>query len=1061
MNTIYNISKKTLLLVTALLLSFGAAAQKQSKVVVSGTVTDETGVPMIGAGVMQQGTTNGVVTDFDGKYTIEVTSTSVLVFSYISYKTVEMPVAGKTTIDVQLLPDNNILDEVVVIGYGTMKRSDLTGSVASVNDKALKDFRTGSVVEALGGKVAGVNITSADGTPGAGFDVKIRGVGSVNGDTSPLYIVDGFEVDNIDYLANQDIKSIDFLKDASAAAIYGARAANGVVLVTTKSGAEGRPQVTYNGSASYRILSRKLETLSLYEFVDLQMEVNATKNDGRYFKEGTDKNGVPYRFQTMEDYLTTDSGIDWQDEAFKPTWSQNHEVSLRGGTKDSQYIVSYTYFDENGIFQGTGNAKHAARAKFNQRITKWLKMDMTVSYTNTYRRSGGSGGTTLVNLLRYRPTGGLNFSDEELRYSTYAPGEEAESNFDSSNNNPILQAESVKDDRKSEQWIANAALTATIIKGLTFKTQATFNNNYQRRDIFYSETSSQAYRNNKMPYGSSQTTKALKWSNSNTLTYDKTFRKNHKLNAILGHEITVDKSEFLYGQAKNFSITDFTNDNLGIATVPSAVNSGKTEKMRLSFFARAFYSYADRYMLTATVRADASTVFSPKNKWGVFPSFAGAWTISNEKFMKNATWISLLKLRAGWGQVGNDRISSFLSMNMYSNSHYGVGTDRYTVLTPKQIANQDLRWEGSTTTNIGVDFNVLDSRINLTVDAFIRDTKDLLMAQDLSYVTGFDVQWQNIGKVRNKGIEITLNTINFNKRNFFWSTDFNISFIKNTLLQLQSGADYKMDNTGFNSNFSASDYISYVGSSLGNMYGYVFDGVYQESDFNVAPHYNAEKGKMENKYVLKDGVVDISDHAGEDVVPGFVKYKDISGPDGVPDGIITTHDRTVIGNGQPDFYGGITNTFQFYGVDLSFMFQFNYGNDVYNATRMFSTQSKAERYNSLAEVAGRWKPSHATNAVPSATGYVQSELYSRFIEDGSFLRLKNLTLGYTFPEKWTRKIYVTKLRLYATASNLFCITRYSGYDPEVSMRTSPLMPSFDWNSYPKARVFTFGVEIQF
>lgn len=407
----------------------------------------------------------------------------------------------------------------------------------------------------------------------------------------------------------------------------------------------------------------------------------------------------------------------------------------------------------------------------------------------------------------------------------------------------------------------------------------------------------------------------------------------------------------------------------------------------------------------------------------------------------------MLKIRAGWGQVGNDRISNFLSMDLYDDSRYGIGTSTTTVLTPKQISNQNLRWEGSTTTNVGVDFNVLDSRLNLSVDGFIKDTRDLLMAQDLAHVTGFDTQWQNIGKIRNKGIEITLNSVNFNKRNFYWSTDFNISFIENTLLALQSGSTYKQDATNFNSNFSAYDYISYVGSSLGDMYGYVFDGVYQYSDFNVSPGGGLE---------LKPGVTDISEHAGKTVEPGFVKYKDIDG-----DGIITTADRTVIGNGQADWYGGITNTFQFYGVDLSFMFQFSYGNEVYNATRMFSTQSRAERYNQLAEVADRWTPTNASNRVPSAEGYIQSELYSRFIEDGSYLRLKNLTVGYTFPEKLTRKIFVKKLRIYATGANLFCLTKYSGYDPEVNMKSSPLMPSFDWSSYPKSRVFTMGLEIQF
>ena len=451
-------------------------------------------------------------------------------------------------------------------------------------------------------------------------------------------------------------------------------------------------------------------------------------------------------------------------------------------------------------------------------------------------------------------------------------------------------------------------------------------------------------------------------------------------------------------------------------------------------------------MISATMRADGSSVFSAKNKWGYFPSFSAAWRVSEEAFMKNLKAISNLKLRLGWGTVGNDRITNYLSLDLYSSSKYGVGQTQTTVLASKQLPNKNLKWEGSTTTNVGIDLGLFENRVNLTADFFVKNTKDLLLAQKLAYVSGFSSQWQNIGKIQNKGIELKLNTTNIQSRDFLWQTDFNISFIKNTLKSLQDGTSYIQSATSFNSNFSGNDYISVVGSALGDMYGYVFDGVYQTSDFNVLPD-----GTMQ----LKPGVTDISTHAGK-VEPGMVKYKDITG-----DGKITTDDRTSIGNGQPDWYGGITNTFNWKGVDFSFMFQFSYGNDVYNATRMFNTQSQDERSNQLAEVADRWTTTHASNLVPSAKGYIKYELYSRFIEDGSYLRLKNVTLGYTLPTKWTKKIYINRLRLYGTAQNLFCLTKYSGYDPEVNMKNSPLMPGFDWGAYPKSRVFTFGVEVQF
>lgn len=1032
---------------TLLLMVFMMPVYAQEKIVVKGTVLDETGVPMIGAGVTEDGTTNGVVTNLDGEYAITVSPEAVLTFRYIGYADLSVAVEGRRAVDVTLQPDNDVLDEVVVIGYGTMKKSDLTGSVSSVSSKSLENFKTGSVIEALGGQVAGVSITAADGTPGAGYDIKIRGVGTVNGESSPLYIVDGFEVDDISVIANQDIHSVDFLKDASASAIYGARAANGVVLVTTKSGREGRPQITYNGSASYRVLSNKLELLSPYDFVALQMEVNPTKYADTYFKSGNDEDGNPYKYQTLEDYRNLDSSeyVDWQDEAFRPTWSQNHEVSVRGGTKDSQYTVSFSHFDENGIFTNSGFTKNNARVKIQQKIFKWLTFTGSLNYTNSRRTGIGTGGGQLANLLTYRPVGGLKVSAYELRHLMYDPTAQAESNFDSNKINPIVQAESVDDIREQEQWIGNAALSVQLAKGLTFKTSGTYNVNNQRRDLFYYETSSQAYRAGGV-YGQSTMTKALRWQNSNTLNYKRTFAKKHSVDAVLGHEVSYSGTEALVGQAKDFPFGDLGSDNLGLGATPSLVETSKAESTRLSFFARGFYSYDDRYMVTATFRADASTVFSKANKWGFFPSFAASWNIGNEPWLEDAEWLSALKLRAGWGTVGNDRITNYLSMDLYTDSKYGVGTTQTTVLTPKQLANSNLKWEGSTTTNVGLDLGFFDSRLNITADAFIKDTKDLLLAQNLSYVTGFQSQWQNIGKIRNKGIEVSLNSVNFNKRNFFWSTDFNLSFIRNTLVALQDGTDYMMSRSGFNSNFTEYDYIAYVGSAMGDMYGYVFDGVYQSSDFNMLPD-----GTMQ----LKPGVTDLSPR-GTSPAPGVVKYKDING-----DGKITTEDRTTIGNGYPDFYGGLTNSFQFYGVDFSFMFQFSLGNDVYNATRMYITQSRTERTNQLAEVADRWMALNASTKVPAATGYIPYDIYSRFIEDGSYLRLKNVTLGYTLPENLTRNIYVSRLRLYVTAQNLFCLTGYSGYDPEVNTLSSPLMPGFDWGAYPKSKVFTFGVELQF
>lgn len=1024
-------------------------AQKRNEINVKGVVYDETDLPTIGVTIQVKGQTRGVVTDFDGNFEISVSRNDVLVISYIGYETQEIPVQGRTSLEIKLVPDDLLLDELVVVGYGSMRRSDLTGSVSSVGAKSVEGFKTSSVVGALGGQVAGVQITQADGTPGSGFDIKIRGVGTLTGDASPLFIVDGFEVSNIDYLANSDIESIDILKDASASSIYGARAANGVVLVTTKSGREGVAKVSYNGSATYREISKKFELLTPYEFVQLQLELNPNKYGGTYFQEGLDSDGNPYRYQHLDDYRA-EPGVDWQEEAFRPTWSQNHDLSVTGGTDRSKYSASFSVYDETGIFKNSNFSKYTGRLRLNHKLTDAITFNGTFNYANTAHQgigTSGTGGTlnVLSNLLAARNTGGLRVTNEELLNSVFDPLELSE-NPTFSQINPIKQAEAVKNDRNLEMWGVNGSVNFRLMKGLDFKTSAAYTTTNSRRDVFYGENSSQAYRSGGV-YGSSQFTKDLRWGNTNTLTYKQKLNKKVSYDMLLGQEVTYRSSEFLYGQASDFPFDNLGNDNLALGATPSRVQTSKNEKMLLSFFARANINYTERYLLTATIRADGSTVFSNKNKWGYFPSFAAAWRVSEEAFMKDVDFLSNLKLRLGWGVVGNDRIANYLSMDLYTDSKYGVGNKLVTVMNPKQLANKNLKWEGSSTANIGLDLGFFDSRLNMTLDYFVKNTKDLLLAQDLPYITGFSSQWQNIGKIQNKGIEINVNTVNITNRKFTWTTDFNISFIDNILKSLQSGASTMYAASSFNSNFSNYDYIAKVGHSIGQMYGYVFDGVYQSSDFELTP---------DGKRRLKPGVVDISSHSGKPVEPGMVKYKDVDG-----DGVISTDDRTSIGNGLPKFFGGMTNTFQIQNFDLSVLLQFTYGNDLYNATRMFNTQSQRERANQLKEVADRWTPTNASNSVPSANGYVRYELYSRFVEDGSFLKLKYVTLGYTVPIKGSTRKLVDNVRVYTTAQNLLTLTRYKGSDPEVNMKNSPLMPGFDWGAYPMSRVITAGLQIQF
>lgn len=1030
--------------ILALMMTISLFAQNA----IRGVVIDETDTPLIGATVMVKGTSSGVVTDLDGNFNITAAKGAILSISYIGYKNQEIKIQDQKSLNIKLLPDNTTLDEVIVVGYGSMKRSDLTGSVSSVSSKSVEGFKTSSVVEALGGQVAGVQITQADGSPGAGFSINVRGIGTMTGDSSPLYIVDGFQVDDISYLANNDIESIEVLKDASSSAIYGARAANGVVMVTTKSGKSGRPVIAYNGSASYREISKTLDLLTPYDFAKLQMEINPAKFATTYYKPGNDDNGNPYRYQTLDDYIGV-QGVDWQNETFRPTWSQDHNLSVNGGNESTKYSISLSRYDENGIFNNSGFDKTTGKFRINQKVSKSVSFDATVNYANTNKKGLGTSGDSgrfnmLAQILSARPTGGLALTNEELLAAAIDPLE-LESGESLAQVNPIIQTESVTNTKRSEIWSGNLSVTWEIMKGLTFKTAGTYNTTNTRTNIFYRNGSKEAYRNGQKPYGQTQMGRDLRWSNNNTLTWKNKIKK-HQYDLMVGQEMSFKGTEYLLGQAKDFPFDNLGNDNLGIGATPSKVATSYSDQMLVSFFARGNYSYNNRYLLTATIRADGSTVFSNNHKWGYFPSFSAAWRVSEEAFMQDLSAVSNLKLRLGWGTVGNDRISNYLSMDLYEQSKYGVGSSTMTVLTPKQIKNENLKWEGSTTLNLGVDLGMLDNRLNLTADFFVKNTKDLLLAQSLAHVTGFSSQWQNIGKIQNKGIELSLNSINFSNRNFSWQTDFNISFIRNTLKSLQSGVSSMYSRSGFNSEFTDNDYIATVGSSLGLIYGYEFDGVYQSSDFNTTP---------DGRLMLKEGITNNLRYGT--VVPGVVKYKDQNG-----DGVITTDDRTVIGNAVPKWFGGITNTFNYKGIDLSVMLQFNYGNDVYNATRLYSTQSQNERINQLAEVADRWTPTNASNSVPSAKGYVKNELYSRFIEDGSFLRLKNLTMGYTLPSQWIKKASISKLRVYASAQNLFCLTGYSGYDPEVSTAgNSPMTPGLDWGAYPKSRVITFGLDIQF
>ena len=581
-NLIKSISIRGWITLLALIITVSVHAQEST---LKGVIVDETNTPLIGATIQVKGGSTGAITDFDGNFTLKVKKGATISISYIGYKTQELKFNGQGSINIKMVPDNQALDEVVVVGYGAMKRSDLTGSVASVAAKDIEGFQTSSVAGALGGQIAGVQITSTDGTPGAGFNINIRGVGSLTGDSSPLYIVDGFQVDDIDHLSNSDIESIEVLKDASSSAIYGARAANGVVMITTKSGKSGKPQISYNGSASYRKISKMLDVLSPYEFVKLQGEVNTELLKSYISDKEYDNDGKFMKYRSLEDYIGV-NGVNWQEETFNPTWSQDHNLSLRGGTNDSQYNAAFSRYVENGIFNNSGFDKTTAKLRIDQKISKSVSFNATINYALTNRKGVGTTADSgrfnmLAQILSARPTGGNKLTDEELLNSAIDP-EMLETGESLAQVNPVMQTQSVTNNKRAEMWSGNASVSWQIIKGLTFKSAGTYNTTNSRTNIFYKNGSKEAYRNGEQPYGRTTMQRDVRWTNYNTLSWKQKIKK-HNYDVMLGHEVSYKSTEYLLGEAMGFPFDQMENDNMGIGATPSKVESTYYDKTLLSF----------------------------------------------------------------------------------------------------------------------------------------------------------------------------------------------------------------------------------------------------------------------------------------------------------------------------------------------------------------------------------------------------------------------------------------------------------------------------------------------
>ena len=1069
-----NLTYRISLLILGLFATLTAGAQE-----VRGVVSDANGEPLIGVSVFVDGTTLGASTGVDGDYLLNVPDAKgkTLVFSMIGMATKEVVIGNNLTINVILEEDTNFLDETVVIGYATVKRRDLMGSVSSVDNKALTQVPVASVTEALSGKMAGVQVTATEGDPDAEIKIRVRGGGSITQDSSPLYIVDGFPVESISDIPASDIQSIDVLKDAFSTAIYGSRGANGVVLVTTKSGAAGKVSVSYNVYWGQKKMANKdaIQVMSPSEFVKLQWELGVLNDD-------LDDEYIPAygAWADMDQYASMTSN-DWVQQVFGRTGNtMNHNVSVSGSSDKVKWTASYAHLGDKAIMLGSDYKRDNITFKTQYKPIKQLTFDFNARYSrtevmgagsNSINDSGSTSGTSarLKHAVQYTPipvTGAASDSDLEEDYG---------------DNAPPLQSVADNDRRRiRENWTLNAAVTWHIIDNLNLKVEGGLDNYSQEDNRFYGLTT--YYVGNtatikNQPANLYSNNFRTKYRNTNTLNYNfsEVFENDkHKLDVLLGQELIITKSNTLSTTVEGFP-SFFTSADawnfMASGTAISSNNYFNADDKLLSFFGRVNYDYDSRYSVSATLRADGSSKFAAGNQWGIFPSAAASWTISNEPWYEAGDIMDTFKVRYSYGTAGNNNIPTGVSSMTFSAnaSTWLSNTDTYWTTTKvggKTIMpNPDLTWETTISHNIGLDMSFFKGRINTTLEFYNNTTKDLLI-QFPTAGSGYDYQYQNIGSTLNKGFEATFNFVIVEKKNFGLTLGANISINQNEVLSL-GGLDRIDSESTWASTELGPDFVVLPGQPLGQMYGYEVVGRYAASDFT-------HDGK---KWVAKEGVVDASGLVGSNYFgPGSVKLKDQNG-----DGKIDATDKTVIGNALALGTGGFNLTGYLYGIDFSANFNYVFGNDIYNANKIeFSHSRKFKKRNLLSTMESdkRWTnidwatgeqitDPAALDALNAGTTMwspaCQNAIFTDWaVEDGSFLRLTSATIGYTLPQKWTMKIKMQKLRFYVTGTNLFCLTNYSGYDPEVdTRRATPLTPGVDYAAYPKSIGFVVGANITF
>jgi len=975
-------------------------------IIISGKVTADNSQPLAGVTVHEKGTGNSTVTDEEGNFQLNVASEqAVLQISFVGFATKEVEVGNQTVVNIVLQRNISSLDSVVVIGYGTQKKSDLTGSVSSIKSSDIASLPVPDAGQSIEGKAAGVQVLSA-GAPGSNVTIRVRGIGTVN-NSDPLLVIDGVPTDiPLNTINPDDIASIDILKDASASAIYGSRGANGVVMITTKKGINGQNHLSFNAFVGVQKATSTVKMLDASQFALLNNEMLKNNNQPVY-----------------SGYAKPDSlgkGTDWLNEMFRSAPIQSYSLSYSGGNDKANYYVSGSYLNQEGIVINTGYKRYVVQFNSNAKVFNWLKFGNTLTLNHDEKPSGSYD---IRNTMAANPALPVYNAD-----GTYA-GPVGQPQWVGDVTNPVALATLVQNNTKGYNILGSLFAEVTLAKGLTFKSSGGI-----QAQFWDSRTWSPKYNYEPIPqpssYLSEQYNKSITLNWDNYFTYDVRFNQMHHLTAMLGTNAQHNQTNWISGNVQGFA-SDVTQQ-LNNGTINPNVNGTGSEWALASYFGRINYEYANKYLFTGTLRRDGSSRFGENNKWGTFPSASVAWRISNEKFLQNASFINDLKIRAGYGVTGNQNIGNYSFASSLTSAVYAFNGNVVPAEIAMVMANPNVQWESVEQSNIGIDATLFQQRISFTIDAYLKNTSKMLVPMPVPISTGYSdiiVPYINTGKVQNKGIEIALSSKNF-IGNFKWNTSLNISFNKNKVISLyQNTPMYIGSGIGLNGTLATNT----VGYPVNAFYGYVMDGIFQNQK------------EVDQSSVQVPGADPYNRTS-----PGDVRFRDLNN-----DGVINDGDRTILGNPNPQFIYAMTNDFSYAGFDLSIFLQGVQGNDIFNANNVFQ-ESMAVAQNQTQAVLGRWEGEGTSNTMPRAIfndPNNNSRISSRFIEDGSYLRIKNVTFGYTLPASLLSRYKVQRIRIYASAQNLFTFTKYSGFDPEVPYN------GVDYNVYPVTRVLSLGLNI--